>query len=141
MNPSEEETRNVYLYAMGEYIDQHIDDFKCTYTLAYSLGMILMGLGLIFMYTHSSLVAQKTGMMARIMTTAAVYQKVLVMPMGILITTVNEHVFMQVLKLDPVSISTISSGHVINIASNDVQRFDFVRGLDVVAEIKYCLTA
>lgn len=48
-----------------------------------------MGLGLIFMYTHSSLVAQKTGMMARIMTTAAVYQKVQKISMGI---SVNEHV-------------------------------------------------
>ena len=39
---------------------------------------------------------------------------------------------MQVLELDPASISKTSSGHVINIASNDVQRFDFVRGLGAI---------
>jgi len=56
------------------------------------------------MHGHGFLLGQKIGMHARIIATSAIYQKVL--------------------TLSQVTISQISIGHVVNLASNDVQRFD-----------------
>ena len=55
---------------------------------------------------HTFLIAYKIGMMSRIIMTGAIYQKIL--------------------SLSQVIVGQISIGHIVNLASNDVQRFDLV---------------
>ena len=57
MNPTEVDTRNAYLYAMGM-------------TLLALTGIFLLGLGVFFGF--------KMGMLARIVVTSSIYQKVCV---------------------------------------------------------------
>jgi ATP-binding cassette subfamily C (CFTR/MRP) protein 4 len=82
-DPTPEVTRDAYLYAAG---------------------LVSMSLFVTVIHGHGFLVGQKAGMMARVMCTNAIYQKVL--------------------KLSQVTLGKVSTGHVINLASNDVQRFD-----------------
>ena len=46
-------------------------------------------------------------------------------------------IILQVLTLSQVTISQISIGHVVNLASNDVQRFDMVRKIIIVSLINH----
>ena len=42
----------------------------------YSPALVVMGVAMVIVYAHGSLVAQKTGMIARIICTSAVYERV-----------------------------------------------------------------
>ena len=55
---------------------------------------------------HGFLMAYKNGMVSRIVMTGAIYQKVL--------------------SLSQVTVGQLSIGHIVNLASNDVQRLDLV---------------
>lgn len=68
----------------------------------YVMGLSVMVFATILVYTHGSLSAQKTGMMARVMCTAAIYD-----------------------KITRTAINMVPSGQVINLASNDVQKLDY----------------
>ena len=59
-----------------------------------------------FVAAHTYLVASKNGMISRIVMTGAIYQKVL--------------------SLSQVTVGQLSIGHIVNLASNDVQRLDLV---------------
>ncbi len=60
---------------------------------------------------HTYLVAYKNGMISRIAVTGAIYQKIL--------------------SLNLETVGKLSSGHIINLASNDVQRLDLVSIIDI----------
>ena len=79
-NPSHQDTRNAYLYASGKRWA------LIAVLIIISLppppppplaAIVAVTFALATFYAHGSLVAQKTGMMARIMVTAAVYTKVM----------------------------------------------------------------
>eukprot|EP00731_Ephydatia_muelleri_P021706 Em0014g297a len=74
-----------------------------THAYLYVMALSLMAFATVLVYTHGSLTAQKTGMMARVMCTAAIYDKVTQM-----------------------AINVITTGQVINLASNDVQKLDYI---------------
>eukprot|EP00731_Ephydatia_muelleri_P032675 Em0024g219a len=82
-HPSHEETRHAYLHAVG---------------------IVIVTFALATVYAHGSLVAQKTGMMARVMVTAAAYTKVL--------------------KADHFNGAHTSAGQVISLIGNDANKFD-----------------
>ena len=62
-------------------------------------------------------------MMARIVMTGAIYQKVC-----IYMVSARDGVYnlLQVLKLSQVTVGKVSIGYIVNLASNDVQRMDLV---------------
>ncbi|KAL5467459.1 hypothetical protein EMCRGX_G031685 [Ephydatia muelleri] len=70
----------------------------------FASALVVMGIAMVMVYAHGSLVAQKTGMMARIICTTAIYERILYKSSSVL--------------------NRITTGHVINIVSNDVQRLD-----------------
>ena len=69
-------------------------------------GIVLAAVAIMLFHGHTFLMAYKIGMISRIIMTGAVYQKVL--------------------WLNQVVVGRISIGHIVNLASNDVQRFDLV---------------
>jgi ATP-binding cassette subfamily C (CFTR/MRP) protein 4 len=82
--------------------DPTSDDTRDAYLLAG--GLVAMAFVITLLHGHGFLVGQKVGMISRVMCTNAIYQKIL--------------------KLSQVTLGKVSTGHVINLASNDVQRFD-----------------
>ncbi len=72
----------------------------------YALGIALMSLIGAFLDAHALLLADKLGMMSRILLTGAIYQKVL--------------------SLSQVTVGRVTIGRIVNLASNDVQRLDLV---------------
>jgi ATP-binding cassette subfamily C (CFTR/MRP) protein 4 len=82
--------------------DPTSDDTRDAYLLAG--GLVAMAFVITLLHGHGFLIGQKVGMMSRVMCTNAIYQKIL--------------------KLSQVTLGKVSTGHVINLASNDVQRFD-----------------
>lgn len=82
-HPSHQDTVEVYLFACA---------------------LVVMGITMGMVYAHGSIVAQKTGMMARVICTAAIYERILHNSSSML--------------------NQITTGHVINIVSNDAQRLD-----------------
>ena len=62
---------------------------------------------MLVLHGHAFLLGYKLGMMTRIIMTGAIYQKVL--------------------SMRQVTVGRLSIGHIVNLASNDVQRFDLVR--------------
>ncbi|XP_065919840.1 ATP-binding cassette sub-family C member 4-like [Dysidea avara] len=70
----------------------------------YAVGMILIVVCLTFVHGWGFHIALNTGMQLRIITTGAIYHKAL--------------------KLSHSTIGQLSIGHIVNLASNDVQRFD-----------------
>ena len=89
----------------------------------------------LFVHAHAFYTGETAGMMARIMTTTAIYQKVdLAMYSYVIIVILHVSycvlfllTCMQILKLSQVTIGKLSAGHIVNLASNDVQRFDLVK--------------
>ena len=71
------------------------------------IGISLLSLVVLLLYGHGFLLGSKIGMMVRIIMTGAIYQKVL--------------------SMSQATVGRLSIGHIINLASNDVQRFDLVR--------------
>ncbi|KAL5477508.1 hypothetical protein EMCRGX_G024318 [Ephydatia muelleri] len=67
-------------------------------------GLVVISVSLSLVHAHTYLIAQKLGMMASIILTGAIYQKTL--------------------HLSHATLAHITTGHVINLASNDVQRFE-----------------
>ena len=61
---------------------------------------------MMLVHNHAFLLGTEIGMKARIIATGAAYQKIL--------------------SLSQVVVGQISVGHIVNLASNDVQRFDLV---------------
>ena len=70
------------------------------------VGISALAFTVTVLHTHNFLLSYKIGMLSRIIMTAAIYQKVL--------------------SLSQVIVGQISIGHIVNLASNDVQRFDLV---------------
>eukprot|EP00731_Ephydatia_muelleri_P034922 Em0086g6a len=70
----------------------------------YATGMVAIALCLALIHAYVYLLAQKLGILARITLTGAIYQKTL--------------------QINHTNLSRITTGHVINLASNDVQRFE-----------------
>eukprot|EP00731_Ephydatia_muelleri_P026449 Em0018g549a len=90
---------------LGQYfviMDPTPDDTRAAYL--YAAGLLVSALIMSVLHGVGFLSAQKLGMIMRLSTTAAIHQKVM--------------------KLSHGTIGKISTGHVINLASNDVQRFD-----------------
>ena len=90
----------------------------------YAAGMVLVVLSIMFLHAWAFYLAQNTGMQMRIITTGAIYHKVtkrLTAYMHVII-----RVSSQVLKLSHSIIGRLSIGYIVNLASNDVQRFDLV---------------
>ena len=70
------------------------------------LGISFLAFAVMLLHGHAFLLANEMGMKARIIMTGAIYQKVL--------------------SLSQVIVGQVSVGHIVNLASNDVQRFDLV---------------
>ncbi|XP_064381882.1 ATP-binding cassette sub-family C member 4-like isoform X1 [Halichondria panicea] len=67
-------------------------------------GLVFLGLLSLLVHAHAFLIGQKMGMLWRVTATTAIHKKLL--------------------SLSQVTIGKISAGHVINLSSNDVHRFD-----------------
>ena len=65
---------------------------------------------------------RKLGGLIRISLTCAIYSKVHI----IAFISLTDYIFQQVFKLSQPTLGSITMGHVINMASNDVHRFDEV---------------
>lgn len=99
-----------------------------------------MTLVFVILHGHAALIGRKLGMMVRIFTTAAIYQKVKLVLLMLWFVGVLKwrgwycHVMYssccaldkQILTLSQVTVGRISVGRVVNLASNDVQKFDNV---------------
>ena len=73
--PTAEQTRDAYLFATGWW--QGLNMFHCQVVVAGCITLYhLLSLVVLVTLGHGFLTAQKVGMMARIITTAAIYQKV-----------------------------------------------------------------
>lgn len=104
------------------------------------VGLVLMTLVFVILHGHAALIGRKLGMMVRIFTTAAIYQKVKLVLLMLWFVGVLKwrgwycHVMYssccaldkQILTLSQVTVGQISVGRVVNLASNDVQKFDNV---------------
>lgn len=84
-------------------------------------------------YAHASLFSCKNAMILKVLLTAALYHKVRTMKCSSSLCIkvmhnlgLKSHLCLQALCLDPMSLQDVSIGHVITLASNDVQRFDWV---------------
>ena len=99
-NPTPEETRTAYYFAG-----------------ALSLMTLLQILISVVFYA-----GRKLGGLIRISLTCAIYSKVHI----IAFISLTDYIFQQVFKLSQPTLGSITMGHVINMASNDVHRFDEV---------------
>ncbi|XP_064381893.1 ATP-binding cassette sub-family C member 4-like isoform X2 [Halichondria panicea] len=79
-----------------------VEEDRDAYLLAF--GLVACSLAVLLLHAHQYLAAYKIGMMARTTMTAAIYQKVF--------------------SLSQVTIGRLSIGHIINLTTNDVQRFE-----------------
>ncbi|XP_064396710.1 ATP-binding cassette sub-family C member 4-like isoform X2 [Halichondria panicea] len=84
------------------YLTETIGNAQDPYLLG--AGLVLCALLVIFIHAHNYLLGYKLGMISRTLMTAVIYQKV---------TTLSQ-----------VSIGKLSVGHIVNLASNDVQKFE-----------------
>ena len=75
--------------------------------MLFYIGLSLLAVLLVAIHVHIFLLGFTMAMLCRLIMTSAIYQKVL--------------------SLSQATLAHISSGHVVNLASNDVQRLDFVR--------------
>ena len=78
-DPTPEDTRDAYLYAAGTYLKVPCLRAAlpvCLPPLAVCAGLVSMSLFVTVIHGHGFLVGQKAGMMARVMCTNAIYQKV-----------------------------------------------------------------
>ena len=98
-----------------------------------------MSLVNMLLHAHAFLLGQKAGMIIRIIATAAIYRKVqyILVCCG---TASNSSIQLplsitQILRLSQVTLNDVSIGRVVNLASNDVQRFDLV----MVVSVNYFL--
>ena len=83
--PTDEDTRNAYLYALGNlpsfccccsfHVANHFTP-PTIFSFSYQ-GLILLGSFIVIIHGHAFLAAYKTGMHSRITLTAAIYQKVM----------------------------------------------------------------
>ena len=89
----------------------------------YAAGMILVVLSIMFLHAWAFYLAQNTGMQMRIITTGAIYHKV---TKHLVAYILLEEFHLQILKLSHSIIGRLSIGYIVNLASNDVQRFDLV---------------
>ncbi|XP_064396708.1 ATP-binding cassette sub-family C member 4-like [Halichondria panicea] len=89
-------------YLAGSITDN--SDTSTTNAYLFAMGLVACGAVISVVHAHNFLLAYKLGMISRIIMTGVVYQKV---------TTLSQ-----------VSIGKLSIGHIVNLASNDVQRFD-----------------
>lgn len=81
-------------------------------------GIVLASFAVMLLHGHTFLIGYKIGMISRIIMTGAVYQKVL--------------------SLNQVMVGQISIGHIVNLASNDVQRFDLVCSVHIALARRRC---
>ena len=84
-----------------------------------------MGFVIVIVHGHAFLAGYKIGMLSRITLTAAIYQKVMNYKLN---SNMDQSMGFdsQILSLSQVTIGKLSIGHIVNLASNDVQRFDLV---------------
>ncbi len=83
------------------------------------LGLSVFSMSIVLIHGHNFLLANKNGMISRIVMTSAIYQKIL--------------------SLSQVTVGQVSIGHIVNLASNDVQRLDLVSDRQsLLRSIQWC---
>lgn len=94
---------------------------------AYIAGGILSGLtfAFIFLHHHLSFEMGRIGMRVRVACSSLIYRKVTLQNDTIMLIQNSKNV-LQLLKLSKASSGQTASGQVVNLLSNDVQRFDLV---------------
>ena len=84
-NPTAKDTRNAYLFAAGKLIGgcylcrwelDYLPLPKVTSWLNYCAGLVVLSVTVVIVHAHAFLIGQKNGMIARILTTMAIYNKV-----------------------------------------------------------------
>ena len=75
-NPSDQETREAYLWAAGTHTHTHTHTLYPPPPLSWCAGLVGMALIITVIHGHGFLLGQKIGMMSRVMCTNAIYQKV-----------------------------------------------------------------
>ena len=91
----------------------------------YALGMIVSSYCMAVNHTWVFHNLEKIGMIHRIVLTGAIFQKVCVL--YIYLCKVYAIHMTQILRLTQSTIGQLSIGHIVNLASNDVQKFNLVR--------------
>lgn len=75
--PTEEDTRNAYLFAFCKILYPPWSTV-CLYACKF-VGLVMIAVLVLFLHSHAFLTGERVGMMTRIITTTAIYQKVLTM--------------------------------------------------------------